>query len=221
MWGKSMTIMESRVLPEIFNLILDFAKAEQYNITTLRQLARTCTHLNSTLHKYILDKSKAYSKIYTTLGCSFIMTPRRSFVNELVLDRILNVITTDDMIITCCAAALSGNVDLLKKMTSKRLMCVIGHIKQCVGYSGSFEMFRLFKQLIVKVHFWKGCLEGALISDNINCLEFCSLNDMNHIIRSQILYHTEGYYKKLAITSRKCYDWLVKYDYIDEEKLIY
>ena len=202
---------------EIFDLILDYTKSEQYNITTLRQLARTCTHLNSTLHKHILDKSKAYNKIYFTLGCSFIMTPRRSFVNELVLDRIINVVTKDDMIITCCAAALSGNVGLLKTMTTKHLKCVIGHIKPYVGYGGSFEMFRFFKQLGVKIHFWVGCIEGALKSDNTNCLEFCHYNDMSQIIRNYIMYHTEDYYKRLAINSRKCYDWLVLYRYIHEE----
>lgn len=188
---------------EIFELIINHLKSQKYSITTIRCLSRTCQILNTTLHDYILYKQEDYWDQYIAFGCYMNMTPYRQYINERILDGLLDKIAYDGIV--CYAAAITCNVDLMKLIPIRNLRCELKiPLGKCVGFSGNYEMFGIFKTLKAGKSFWIGCFRGALLSNNIEFLEYCHVCDMFWIIK----YGIEN-----EFLSEKYYKWLVAHGY--------
>ncbi len=213
-------------LPEIFDLILHFVKAEKYNITTLRQLARTCKFLNLTLHDCISSKSNVYIEQYALWWPQVTLSPKCKYVNEIILDGLFSRRYPDDIAIAeavgrlgdgimpdvsvtlCKAALISSNVKLMKIIPVRCLNAQVSNVVKCIGYNGSRKMFTYFRGIHLRGDFWIECVIGALIGDNVNYLEYLHADDMGYVIHNAI----RG--RIIRIISGRCCEWLVAYGYL-------
>ncbi len=208
--------MEYINLPiDTFGLILDIIKAEQYNITTLRQLARTCRYLNSTLQQDILNWQIKYHEPYTALECEYLLSlsvsTKCSYMNELVLDKLFSERQLNEYIVKgslqdytalWCSAAIGSNVELMEIMPID--ISYSYTVARCVGYDGSLELFTYFKENEASYAFWFYCICGALIGDNARLFEFCHGQGMGQQIRTAIIVNKVG---------QMCQDWFVGHGY--------
>jgi len=214
---------------EIFDYILNFVKAEKYNITTLRRLSRTCKLLNSTLHHDIVNWQRKYHVLYDKFEVCYRWTPKCSYINEIILDGLLHNRTSCDSIIEeainglndnsmsdisialCRAAVFIGNIELVRMISQKCVNNWSVTLGVCAGHSKNHEMFEYFKRLNVKYSFWSACIVSALWCDNVGFLEYCHGNGMSDVIDGGVNGVVNG-----VSLDKKCHGWLVEHYYLHE-----
>lgn len=200
--------MECINLPlEIFVLILEHVKSQQYNITTLRKLARTCKRLNYILSEYIAFWQNEYHNIYTKLGCTIEMTLKYSYINELILDELYEATIDESEChdVICYASAIIGNLKLMKQIPKHYAISIINNISICAGYGGHYEMFEyLWNDVLVLS--WGSGMKGALLADNTSFLRFCRSCELDNFL---------SMCAQRPNVSPQCHNWFVKHGYCE------
>lgn len=184
--------MELNLPQEIFDMIIHYIKSQKWHITIIRCFARTCQMLNLVLHDYIMIKQKEYRQVYASLRYTMKLTRKTWHINELILDNITNVRMSPTRLyinpfmssslnkfvecekIVCYAAAIIGNVELIKEIPIEYLKLCLPAAGVCVGYGCNDDMLDFFKNLVeVDAPFWKFFLCGALIGGNTLGVKYC------------------------------------------------